>query len=177
MAFINEPKKLEKFLSLSIANLVSHRADDCYTCTVECFMDGKCDTEQILDLTMQIKSLACNVPLAEVPELEEPTQSSANFTEKIHNNFKFDLLRRNETECVDLISSIQTNQYLGSFWNTFRNLIENEIVYYPASPLTDEIMKYANETFETLDLIRETTGEVYIFTVEFRSIQIGPKPH
>ena len=47
-----------------------------------------------------------------------------------------------------------SSEYWVTFWQTFRNLVEGEILYYPKTPLTESIMKNGNETFVTLDTIR-----------------------
>ena len=53
--------------------------------------------------------------------------------------------------CEKFIYNISHEEIWLKFWETFRGLISGEIIYYPKTALTENIMKNANETFQALE--------------------------
>ena len=77
---------------------------------------------------------------------------------------------RNSTEeftCEKFIYNISHEELWLKFWETFRGLIAGEIIYYPKTPLTENIMKNANETFQALEDFAQFTK-----TEEFQSFAL-----
>ena len=83
------------------------------------------------------------------------SSSTSEFDPRIFSD-SIRILNRNTTEdqCETLIETLQSSEFFLAFWNIFRHLIEGKIVYYPKTSVTEDIMKRANETFETLGKIK-----------------------
>jgi len=76
--------------------------------------------------------------------------------------------------CEKFIYNISHEEIWLKFWETFRGLISGEIIYYPKTQLTENIMKNANETFQALEDFAQFTksNEFHSFALKMeRKVQ------
>ena len=92
------------------------------------------------------------------PKGEEDTMQ-AQFVSKMirgmHRSHEFYDVKEEEQTCDDIYDMLQSSEYYISFWNTFRHMMIGQLIYYPKTALTDQIVAEMNETFVALEMLQK----------------------